>query len=81
MGGGVTESELIARQAMQIETLKDQVDDYEKRLAAIHREITGIGGPLNDNVLGYSNRQLMPFSRILDTVDNGCLPTQGRAGE
>jgi hypothetical protein len=76
----ITESQLIARQAMEIETLKDQVDDYEKRMARIHMEITGIGGPLNDNVLRYTNQQLGPFSRILDAVQYGCpaLPGGGK---
>ena len=73
----ITEAQLIARQAMEIATLKDQLDDFEKRLARIHMELTGIGGPLNDNALGYSSKQLMPFGRILDTVQYGCPTPQG----
>lgn len=29
-----------------------------------------IGGPLNDNVLNYTDRQLMPFVKISNTLKN-----------
>lgn len=50
----ISDTEMIARQAKQLEELRDEVADLKERirLAALH--IYCIGGPLNDNKLGYS---------------------------
>ena len=65
----VNERDLIADQAKQIYFLKNKVEDYEQALKAIKNVTVCIGGPLNDNVLGYSKEQLGPFSRILNRCE------------
>ena len=57
----MTESELIARQAMQLEELRDEVADLKGRMRAAWSHIYCIGGPLNDNKLGYSRPQMATF--------------------
>ena len=65
----INERDLIADQAKQIFYLKNKVEDYEHALQAIRSVTVCIGGPLNDNVLGYSKEQLGPFSRILSRCE------------
>jgi hypothetical protein len=61
----VTEDDkLILKQARRIAELEDQLDWRKEAMAEIHRELYGIGGPLNDNLLGYSKPQLRPFFNI-----------------
>ncbi len=62
----MTNEELIARQAKELEELKDKLKSREKDLRSIKMELICIGGPLNDNVLLYSKEQLKPFFRIYD---------------
>ncbi len=64
----MTEAELIARQAKQIEELRDEVDDLKARANKALMHIYCIGGPLNDNKLGYSRAQMVTFSRISDEL-------------
>lgn len=67
----MTEAELIARQAKQIEELRDEVADLRRRAARARSLIYCIGGPLNDNKLGYTKPQMVTFSRIADELDGG----------
>lgn len=60
----MTEAELIARQAKQIEELRDEVADLRERVRLALAHIYCIGGPLNDNKLGYSKPQMVTFARI-----------------
>ncbi len=62
------EVELIARQAKQIEELRDQVADLKARAKRAASHIYCIGGPLNDNRLGYSRQQMVTFSLIADEL-------------
>ena len=64
----MTEAELIARQARQIEELRDEVADLRCRSRKAWGHIYGIGGPLNDNKLGYSKEQMVTFARIADAL-------------
>lgn len=66
----MTEAELIARQAKQIEELRDEVADLKCRVRSARLHIYCIGGPLNDNKLGYSRPQMVTFSRIADELGN-----------
>ena len=68
----MTEAELIARQAKQIEELRDEVVDLRRRADKARSHIYCIGGPLNDNRLGYSKPQMVTFSRIADALDGCC---------
>ena len=67
----MTEIELIARQAKLIEELRDEVADLKERVHRAGRHIYCIGGPLNDNILGYTRPQLMTFVRIADDLGVG----------
>jgi hypothetical protein len=60
----VTKDELIAAQAMEIAELRETVKDRDERLRQIHLTCVCIGGPLNDNVLGYTREQLRTFHDI-----------------
>ena len=62
----MTEPELIAQQAMEIAVLKEAVADLNERMGNIRSHIYCIGGPLNDNVRGYSKAQLKPFWDIAE---------------
>lgn len=62
------EAELIARQSKQLEELRDEVADLKERARRARLHIYCIGGPLNDNKLGYSNQQMVTFARIADEL-------------
>lgn len=62
------EAELIARQAKQIEELRDEVSNLKERARRARLHIYCIGGPLNDNKLGYSKPQMVTFARIADEL-------------
>ena len=64
----ITKTEMIARQAVQLEELRDTVDALNVAMREAKSHITCVGGPLNDNKLGYSNAQLVTFHLI-----NECL--------
>lgn len=65
----MTDSELIASQAREIATLRADLAEARERIARAKLLIFGIGGPLNDNVLGYSLAQLQTFRRILSELE------------
>jgi hypothetical protein len=60
----MTQDELIARQALQLEELRDEVADLKDRARKAWEHIYCIGGPLNDNLLGYTRPQMVTFARI-----------------
>ena len=64
----MTEAELIARQAKQLEELRDEVADLKDRARKARLHIYCIGGPLNDNKRGYTREQLVTFARIADEL-------------
>lgn len=64
----MTEAELIARQAKQLEELRDKVKDMEERSRRARSHIYCIGGPLNDNKLAYTKPQMVTFARIADEL-------------
>ncbi len=65
----MTEDELIARQAKQLEELRDEAADLKQRAQRARSLIYCIGGPLNDNKLGYSKPQMLTFLRIAQELD------------
>lgn len=67
----MTEQELITRQAKQLEELRDEVADLKERVRKARMHIYCIGGPLNDNVLGYSRAQMSTFARIANELGSG----------
>ncbi len=60
----MTKDELITKQQLEIEELKIRVEDYQDMSNSIHNLIYCIGGPLNDNKLQYSKKQLSTFLAI-----------------
>lgn len=64
----MTEEELIARQAKQLEELRDEVADLKERSRRARLHIYCIGGPLNDNKLGYTKPQMATFAYIADEL-------------
>ena len=55
---------LIAQQALKIAELEEYMEYYEHMTAEIHGIIFCVGGPLNDNRLGYTPSQMVPFDQI-----------------
>ena len=64
----MTQDELITRQALQLEELRDEVAGLKERARKARSHIYCIGGPLNDNRLGYSKAQMVTFARIADEL-------------
>ena len=50
----------------EVYELKKKVKEMQDDFSFILTKIYCIGGPLNDNVLGYTNKQLKPFSDIAE---------------
>lgn len=62
----ITEAKLIAEQALKIYNLEAEVTRMEDDRRSIRMIIYGIGGPLNDNVRGYTRDQMVPFAQIAE---------------
>lgn len=65
----MNDDEIIARQARKIERLERRVADLEKAKNEARQHIYCIGGPLNDNKLGYSRAQMTTFFLIAECLD------------
>lgn len=65
----MNDEEIIARQARKIEHLERRVTELEEAKNEARRHLYCIGGPLNDNKLGYSKEQLATFFRIAECLD------------
>lgn len=61
--------ELIAKQQLEIEELKEINGQYQEREEQVYSIIFSIGGPLNDNKLRYSQKQLITFIQIAQALD------------
>ncbi len=57
---------LFAEQALMIKRLKRQVNEYHEGMKSIQGVIYQIGGPLNDNKLKYTVKQMADFQKIMD---------------
>lgn len=55
---------LTAQQALELATVKEENADLKDRLDKIHMMLVCIGGPLNDNVLGFNEAQRRLLHRI-----------------
>lgn len=60
----MTVDEVIARQAQKIIELEDAITDLQDRIGKARLPMICIGGPLNDNKLGFSKEQRAVFHRI-----------------
>lgn len=64
----MTDDELIAKQARQIANLEEQVRDYRDSAKRVVNLIYAIGGPLNDNKLGYTKEQMLDWTRVIGYI-------------
>jgi len=64
----MSDTELIAYQARKIASLQFDLTQAKLSCNNINNILYCIGGPLNDNVLGYTFEQLKPFFRIHEQV-------------
>lgn len=79
----MTEQELIAKQALQIANLEQELSEAKAACTEIHMMCVCIGGPLNDNKKGYTRDQMRDFFFIDEHARSVCheLPhplTSGR---
>jgi hypothetical protein len=65
----VNDSLLIAQQARKIAELKETVTRLKEAIDSVRNNLYCIGGPLNDNKLGYTKEQLAPFFRIANLTE------------
>lgn len=65
----MTEAELIAKQQIEIEELKQRVEKCQSALFDIRHIMHCIPGPLNSNRDGYNRTQLHIFFRINDCIE------------
>jgi len=65
----MTDEQLIARQAKQLEELRDKVAGLGERLGDAYSLLYCIGGPLNDNKHLFTREQLSVFQRIADALN------------
>lgn len=65
----MTKDELIAKQQLEIEELKNRLEWANDDKGRIRNILTCIGGPLNDNLLGYSAEQRKPLHEILNLAE------------
>ena len=63
-----TEDIIIAEQAKALFKAERRVEKLEEAMRKIRLKLICIGGPLNDNALGYSSEQLQPFRAISNIV-------------
>lgn len=67
--GLLPERETIARQAMRLEALEIENARLRANIKNALSHIVCIGGPLNDNKLGYSKQQMVTFWRIKEELE------------
>ena len=60
----MTKDELITKQQLQIESLKQREIEFIQAASSVIISIVCVGAPLNDNVLGYTHKQLKIFFDI-----------------
>ena len=63
------DSQVIADQARQIFVFESLLDQYLKNVRKVNNMLYCIGGPLNDNKLGYTKEQMQIFFHIQETLE------------
>lgn len=61
---------LIASQQLEIFEMKERLAAIKDDANAICISIIGMGGPLNDNVKGYTKQQMADWQRVLDLSES-----------
>lgn len=65
----VEKDKLILKQALRISQLEDSDKFYKNAHNSIYNIIYCIGGPLNDNILGFNKNQMGVFAEIYSHLD------------
>lgn len=63
------EGTLIAKQALKIAELEEELAMHKEAADNIYNIIYCIGGPLNDNKLRYTHKQKAAFAHIASEID------------
>jgi len=64
----MTKDELITKQQLEIEGLNEEVRNHSLACDEVFNIIYCIGGPLNDNKLGYTKVQMLDFFKIKNAL-------------
>jgi hypothetical protein len=62
--------QLIAKQQLEIENLKEMLENNAEIKKDLGYKLFGIGQPLNDNCLEFNSPQLKWAQSVLDLVEN-----------
>jgi hypothetical protein len=65
----MSNEQVIVDQARKLATLEQENDLMQTGMKTAIRRMICIGGPLNDNKLGYSHEQQQVFQRILADLE------------
>lgn len=60
----MTKEQLITEQQLKIHQLEEENRNLLKCIRKLRMRMVCVGGPLNDNVLGYSEKQLAIFWKM-----------------
>jgi hypothetical protein len=69
----MTKDELITKQQLEIENLKDLLKDVGLSVKYMHRNLYAIGAPLNDNCIGLNEEQVIYFGDRLGNPIHGLI--------
>lgn len=64
----MTKDQLIAKQQLEIEMLTEESKQHTDACDEVRGILFCIGGPLNDNKLGYTKEQMQDFWRIKEAL-------------
>lgn len=64
----MNKDQLIAKQQLEMEELKERIEEYQDTLKQIYYAMYNIGAPLNDNILNFNTKQLDYLSRRVGQV-------------
>jgi hypothetical protein len=65
----MTKVEMIAKQAIKIEEQKAKIKQQAQTIKTIVRHCTAMGQPLNDNILGFDQKQLQWVAEIINIIE------------
>ncbi len=65
----MNKDELIVMQQLKIEELLKNEELYKSSIYNSIMLMVGIGGPLNDNILGFTRKQRAVFHKIKDYLE------------
>ncbi len=65
----MNKDDLIVKQQLEIESLKDDLKTINDGINEVHGFIYNIGAPMNDNIDGFTPKQLKVFRNISESLD------------